>query len=107
MQSCCLLWQVILRYETALELWNRFITVQEEVRVWVESKITMVVSLQSKGITHEQRAQIQVSEAALPSKRLPTFKHNLFFGYWYDDLRLVYISRVSSCGSPLLVLIVV
>ncbi|KAK8381872.1 hypothetical protein O3P69_015107 [Scylla paramamosain] len=63
---------VILRYETALELWNHFITVQEEVRVWVESKITMVVSLQSRGITHEHRAQIQVlvGEAAWSGERV-------------------------------------
>nr|XP_053657229.1 muscle-specific protein 300 kDa-like [Cherax quadricarinatus] len=52
---------VILRYETALELWSRFVTVQEEVRVWVESKLTLIVSLQSRGISNEERSQIQVS----------------------------------------------
>ncbi|KAG7175998.1 Nesprin-1-like 2 [Homarus americanus] len=52
---------VILRYETALELWSRFVTVQEEVRVWVESKITLIVTLQSRGISNEERSQIQVS----------------------------------------------
>lgn len=52
--------QVILRYETALELWSRFLTVQEEVKVWVESKLTLIVSLQSRGIGTEERGQIQV-----------------------------------------------
>ncbi|KAK7082015.1 hypothetical protein SK128_028538, partial [Halocaridina rubra] len=50
---------VILRYETALKLWSRFVEVQEEVRTWVESKITLIVSLQSRGITIQERSKIQ------------------------------------------------
>lgn len=54
--------QIIMRYETALHLWTRFASVQEDVRGWVETKLSMVVKMQSEPMSDDRRNQIKVSE---------------------------------------------
>ncbi|CAL4178286.1 unnamed protein product [Meganyctiphanes norvegica] len=91
--------EVILRQETVLEMWTQYVSVQESVRTWVETKISLIVTLQTRRVLQsDDHKQIQVlaSEATWSGERVSELRDLA------EQIQIKLMADQAKLDSPLL-----
>merc|ERR1739842_67928 len=90
--------EVILRQETTLEMWTQYVSVQESVRIWVETKISLVVTLQTRRVLNSddhKQLQVLASEASWSGERVSELRELA------EQIQLQLLADQGKIDSPL------